>query len=89
MNNFTKMCKSKVVHELETKSKAEEGMEFMIESISSEEKAEKPYAPIRLVEHNIELGFKIDTSAKANILPLKDFDKLAKKSQQCCLLWMC
>jgi hypothetical protein len=72
MNHFAKMCKSKVVHELERRSEVEEGMEFMIESISSEEKLEKLYALMRLVEHDIELKFKIDTSAEAKILPLKD-----------------
>jgi hypothetical protein len=89
MNYIAKMSKSKEVHKLETRSKAEKGKEFVIESISSEVKAEKPYALIRLVEHDIELAFRINISAEANISPLKDFDKLAKKSQQCCLLQMC
>ncbi|KAK2711164.1 hypothetical protein QYM36_012369 [Artemia franciscana] len=51
----------------------------MIESISTEEKVEKPYALIKLTENESELAFKIDTDAKANILPLKDFNKLARK----------
>ena len=79
MNHFAKMCKSKVVHELETKSEVEDGREFMIESISTEEKVEKPYALIKLTENDSELAFKIDTGAEANILPLKDFNKLARK----------
>ncbi|KAK2704438.1 hypothetical protein QYM36_016737 [Artemia franciscana] len=80
MNHFAKMCKSKVVHELETRSKVEDGREFMIESISTEEKVEKPYALIKLTENDSELAFKIDTGAEANILPLKDFNKLARKA---------
>ncbi|KAK2713685.1 hypothetical protein QYM36_009531 [Artemia franciscana] len=51
----------------------------MIESISTEEKVEKPYALIKLTENDSELAFKIDTGAEANILPLKDFNKLARK----------
>ena len=51
----------------------------MIESISTEEKVEKLYALIKLTENDSELVFKIDTGAKANIMPLKDFNKLAKK----------
>ena len=62
MNHFAKMCKSKAVHKLDTRSKAEKGKEFMFESISSEENVEKPYALIRRVEHDIEL---------ANISPLR------------------
>ncbi|XP_065557841.1 uncharacterized protein LOC136025782 [Artemia franciscana] len=79
INHFAKMRKSKVVHELETRSEVEDGREFMIESISTEEKVEKPYALIKLTENESELAFKIDTDAKANILPLKDFNKLARK----------
>ncbi|KAK2717515.1 hypothetical protein QYM36_006334 [Artemia franciscana] len=51
----------------------------MIESISTEEKVEKPYALIKLTENDSELAFKIDTGAEANILPLKDFNKLVIK----------
>ncbi|KAK2704050.1 hypothetical protein QYM36_017626 [Artemia franciscana] len=51
----------------------------MTESISTEEKVEKPYALIKLTENDSELAFKIDTGAEANILPLKDFNKLARK----------
>ena len=41
MNHFAKMCKSKLVYELETRSKVEYGREFMIESISTEENVVK------------------------------------------------
>ncbi|KAK2721928.1 hypothetical protein QYM36_002482 [Artemia franciscana] len=51
----------------------------MIESISTEEKVEKPYALIKLTENDSELAFKIDTGAEATILLLKDFNKLARK----------
>ncbi|KAK2715086.1 hypothetical protein QYM36_009913 [Artemia franciscana] len=51
----------------------------MIESISTEEKVEKPDALIKLTENDSELAFKKDTGAEANILPLKDFSKLARK----------
>ncbi|KAK2708707.1 hypothetical protein QYM36_014346 [Artemia franciscana] len=43
------------------------------------EKVENPYALIKLTENDSELAFKIDTGAKANIMPLKDFNKLARK----------
>ncbi|KAK2713587.1 hypothetical protein QYM36_009461 [Artemia franciscana] len=57
----------------------EDRREFTIESVSTEEKVEKPYSLIRLTEKDSELAFKIDTGAKASILPLKDFSKLARK----------
>ncbi|KAK2726434.1 hypothetical protein QYM36_000765 [Artemia franciscana] len=70
---------AKSLHELETRSEVEDGREFMIESISAEEKVEKPYALIKLTENDSELAFKIDTGAEVNILPLKDFNKSARK----------
>ncbi|KAK2708311.1 hypothetical protein QYM36_014051 [Artemia franciscana] len=48
----------------------------MIEPISKEEEVEKPHVLTRLVEQDSELGFKIDTGAKASILPFKDFNRL-------------
>ncbi|KAK2703917.1 hypothetical protein QYM36_017738 [Artemia franciscana] len=60
-------------------SGTEDGREFVIESISTEEKVEKLYALIKLTENDSELAFKINKGAKTNILPLKDFNKLARK----------
>ena len=73
-----KICKSKAVHELETRSMAQEGMKFMIELVSNEEKVEKLYVLIRPTEQDSELPSKIDTSAKDKILSFKDFNRLVR-----------
>ena len=57
--------------------------EFMIDTVKSlqTQHLDEPDAIIRVVDQNLNLVFKIDTRAEANVLPTSDYGVMVPKQQ--------
>ncbi|KAK2710069.1 hypothetical protein QYM36_013668 [Artemia franciscana] len=82
LNHFAKVCKSKGVNEISQQEAGTSASEFMIDTVNSMllKHADGPDAVIRIVEQKLDLVFKIDTGAEANVLPVSDYNNMSYAS---------
>ena len=75
LNHFAKVCKSKGVNEISQQEAGTSASELMIDTVNSMlvKHADGPDAVIRIVDQKLDLVFKIDTGAGANVLPVSDY----------------
>ena len=80
MNHFAKMCRSsqRNIHSIETEeSSTDTSSQYFIERIQTkEEKNNEPVAKLYLTNEGINVEFKIDTGAEANVIPMKTLNKM-------------
>ncbi|KAK2704046.1 hypothetical protein QYM36_017622 [Artemia franciscana] len=80
MNHFAKMCRRSQgnIHSIETEeSSTDTSSQYFIESIQTmEEKNNEPVAKLYLTKEGINMEFKIDTGAEANVVPMKTLNKM-------------
>ncbi|XP_065572402.1 uncharacterized protein LOC136034857 [Artemia franciscana] len=74
------MCRSsqRNIHSVETEeSSTDTSSQYFIESIQTkEEKNNEPVAKLYLTKEGINMEFKIDTGAEANVIPMKTLNKM-------------
>ncbi|KAK2709280.1 hypothetical protein QYM36_013070 [Artemia franciscana] len=80
MNHFAKMCRSsqRNIHRIETEeSSTDTSSQYFLERIQTkEEKNNEPVAKLYLTKEGINMEFKIDTGAEANVIPMKTLNKM-------------
>ncbi|KAK2712390.1 hypothetical protein QYM36_011167 [Artemia franciscana] len=81
LNHFAKVCKSKGVNEISQQEAGTSASEFMIDTVNSMlvKHADGPDAVIRIVDQKLDLVFKIDTGAEANVLPVSNYNSMVPK----------
>ena len=83
LNHFAKMCRSsqRNVHSIETgESSTETPSQYFIESIQSKEETyNEPVAKLYLTKERMNVEFKIDTGAEANVIPTRTIDKMVPR----------
>ncbi|KAK2702145.1 hypothetical protein QYM36_019275, partial [Artemia franciscana] len=81
LNHFAKVCKSKGVNEISQQEAGTSASEFMIETVNSMpvKHTDGPDAVIRIVDQKLDLVFKIDTGAEANVLPVSNYNSMVPK----------
>ncbi|XP_065584468.1 uncharacterized protein LOC136043480 [Artemia franciscana] len=83
MNHFAKICRSsqRNIHSVETEeSSTDTSSQYFIESIQAkEEKNNEPVAKLYLTKEGINVEFKIDSGAEANVIPMKTLNKMHRQ----------
>ncbi|KAK2713261.1 hypothetical protein QYM36_009211 [Artemia franciscana] len=81
LNHFAKVCKSKGVNEISQQEAGTSASEFMIDTVNSMpvKHTDRPDAVIRIVDQKLDLVFKINTGAEANVLPVSDYNSMVPK----------
>ena len=75
LNHFAKVCKSKVINEISQQGAKANASKFMIDAVNSlqTQHLDGPNAIMRAVDQNLNLAFKTNTRAEANVLPTSDY----------------
>jgi hypothetical protein len=81
LNHFAKVCKSKVVNEISQQEADTNASEFMINTVNCRllKHADGSDVVIRIVDQKLDLVFKTDTGAEANVLPVSDYNSMVPK----------